>query len=72
MVNKAEGSRDLNYPAYKKSTIIEMVGKNQTSPVDGTEILNTLERVASFAKWAPKTGLFNRRYGIREQGETDP
>lgn len=65
MVNKAEGS------AYKKSTIIEMVGKNQTSPIDGTGMLNTLERAASFAKWAPKTGLFNRRFGVREQGEID-
>ena len=36
------------------------------------EILSTLEGAAAFAKWAPKMGLFDRRFGIQERGETDP
>ena len=33
------------------------------------EILST---IAAFAKWALETGLFHRRSGVWEQGETDP
>lgn len=29
------------------------------------EIISTLEVVMMFAKWAPVTGLFNQRYGVR-------
>ena len=34
------------------------------------EVLGTPEGVAAFAKWAPATGLFHRRYGV-EEGEGD-
>ena len=36
------------------------------------EILSTLEGAAAFAKWALETGLFSRRFGVRERGEQDP
>ena len=31
------------------------------------EVLGTPEGVTAFAKWAPATGLFHRRYGIGEE-----
>ncbi len=31
------------------------------------EVLSTLERVTVFAKWAPATGLFHRRYRVGEE-----
>ena len=31
------------------------------------EVLGTSEGVTAFAKWAPATGLFHRRYGVGEE-----
>ena len=36
------------------------------------EILSTIEGAAAFAKWTLETGLFNLRFGVREQGGADP
>lgn len=34
--------------------------------------LGDSERAAAFPKWCTETGLFNRRFGVLEQGGTDP
>lgn len=34
-------------------------------------VLFTPETAPVFAKWAPERGLFNRRFGVHDQDETD-
>ena len=48
--------------------------KKQRKPLATEEVLGNSEGVAIFAKWAPATGLFHRRYRALDtsgEGEVD-